>query len=352
MNTLKSNEVYGNDNERRYSVYIHTTPSGKKYIGLTGMPPEKRWDCGRGYLQNSHFFNAILKYGWINIQHEIIYDNLTQEEAKEKEIELIAKYDTTNRRYGYNISRGGDTGSETLEKIIYMYNKDTGGFIRSFKSANEAERWLGKPRCNQIGKHCKENDFTADLGYLWRYEYVPCINIVDKEPVKLLFDATTLTFVERYRSKMGDYIYENNTYIKQVINRNCANKEYLYKDLYCCYQDDINDLFTSYLKDGFHYRCVLQIDIESNSIIKIYRSKRDVKRQTGFSDVTIGDCCLHEIKSAFGFKWESVGRYNRNNYKGELSKLLNILDTYEDKCGLTRIANILLGNELPEIPNI
>ena len=47
------------------------------------------------------------KYGWDNIKHEILFDNLTQEEAAQKEIELIQKFNSTDRRFGYNIETGG-----------------------------------------------------------------------------------------------------------------------------------------------------------------------------------------------------------------------------------------------------
>jgi hypothetical protein len=56
-------------------------------------------------------FNAIEKYGWENILHEIVYENLTLEEAHEKEIELIALHNSDNPRFGYNISSGGFSGS-------------------------------------------------------------------------------------------------------------------------------------------------------------------------------------------------------------------------------------------------
>ena len=107
--------------ERNYCVYRHISPSDKVYIGITGQyPPEKRWLNGRGY-KNSYFYNAIQKYGWDNIRHEILYTGLTKEEAEEKEIELIAKYQSNNRQFGYNISNGGNTtgtmSQETKDKI-------------------------------------------------------------------------------------------------------------------------------------------------------------------------------------------------------------------------------------------
>lgn len=101
-----------------YIVYKHTTPSNKVYIGITSRKPSQRWESGVGYIHNVYFSSAIKKYGWDNIKHEILFENLTKEEAEEKEIELIAYYDSTNRKKGYNISNGGNlTSEETREKI-------------------------------------------------------------------------------------------------------------------------------------------------------------------------------------------------------------------------------------------
>ena len=72
-----------------WTVYKHTTPSNKVYIGITHMKPEYRWNHGRGYKSNHHFYNAILKYGWENITHEILATGLTQDQAETLEREYI-----------------------------------------------------------------------------------------------------------------------------------------------------------------------------------------------------------------------------------------------------------------------
>ena len=92
-----------------YCVYKHTTPNGKVYIGITQQEPKARWQNGRGYINNTVFYRAIRKYGWNNIEHEIICGNLTVDEAKRMEIDLIAESNATNRKYGYNITKGGDS---------------------------------------------------------------------------------------------------------------------------------------------------------------------------------------------------------------------------------------------------
>src|SRR5574344_416516 len=90
-----------------YCVYVHTTPSGKMYVGQTKQSVNQRWLKGKGYLDNPHFMNAIRKYGWNNIQHKIVASNLTDEQADELERQLIHKYDSTNPEIGYNIQLGG-----------------------------------------------------------------------------------------------------------------------------------------------------------------------------------------------------------------------------------------------------
>lgn len=72
-------------------VYKHTFPNGAVYIGKTDMSPEDRWLNGWGYRTSPLMFSAIIKFGWDNVSHEIIADNLTHDEAIELEREEIKK---------------------------------------------------------------------------------------------------------------------------------------------------------------------------------------------------------------------------------------------------------------------
>ena len=91
-----------------YCVYKHTAPNGKVYIGITRINPLKRWENGHGYKSNLHFWNAIVKYGWDNFTHEILFDDLSECEAQEIEKTLIAEYQSNKMEYGYNRSAGGE----------------------------------------------------------------------------------------------------------------------------------------------------------------------------------------------------------------------------------------------------
>lgn len=95
------------NNERNYIVYCHSFPNGKKYFGITCQGWKKRWGKGGIGYKKQLVYYAIKKYGWYNTTHYILFKNLTENEAKQKEIDLIAKYNTTDKRYGYNVDKGG-----------------------------------------------------------------------------------------------------------------------------------------------------------------------------------------------------------------------------------------------------
>ncbi len=159
---------------KNWTVYKHTCPNGKVYIGITSLEPPMRWRNGYGYKGNRHFWNAILKHGWDNIEHEILYSNLTKEEACQKEIELIAKYKSNDPDYGYNRAIGGDVNNgytlseETKRKISNTVSNTMKGntffsdehrkklSIAAKKRKGPLNSVYGKPKSNQwMKKNCK-----------------------------------------------------------------------------------------------------------------------------------------------------------------------------------------------------
>ena len=112
-----------------FCVYMHISPDGKKYIGITSRKPNKRWENGKGYKYNKHFYSAIQKYGWENFKHEILFSGLTKEEAEEKEIKLIDLYKTTDPTKGYNLRLGGSVCTFSEEAIEKMRRSHIGKTI-------------------------------------------------------------------------------------------------------------------------------------------------------------------------------------------------------------------------------
>lgn len=101
-----------------YKVYKHVFPNNKVYIGITQQTLKRRWQNGRGYYKNTFISKAINKYGWENIKHEVLFDNLSKEEAEQKEIELIAFYKSNQQEYGYNLDNGGSARGKHSEATI------------------------------------------------------------------------------------------------------------------------------------------------------------------------------------------------------------------------------------------
>ena len=109
-------------NNANYCIYMHKNLiNGKVYIGQTNQKPEYRWgESGNHYKNCTHFFRAIQKYGWDNFEHIILENNLTAQQANEKEIYWISYYDATNEEKGYNIQQGGlnrRVAEDTKEKL-------------------------------------------------------------------------------------------------------------------------------------------------------------------------------------------------------------------------------------------
>lgn len=108
-----------------YSVYVHENKiNGKKYVGLTKQNPKNRWGTnGINYKKSCpHFWNAIQKYGWDNFTHEVVASGLTKEEAAQMQIDLISKYKTQDKQYGYNVLAGG-TAPELPEEVRQKMSK-------------------------------------------------------------------------------------------------------------------------------------------------------------------------------------------------------------------------------------
>lgn len=202
----RGNKYYFLGKDGKYAVYCHTTPDGKKYIGMTNLPLKKRFSNGRGYA-GKLFQEAIKEYGWNNIQHEVLDYGLTKEQASECEIKYINLYNTTNPECGYNVATGGIHGfiphrvlsEETRAKIanahkgmkmsdecrrkmsenhkgldnhqkrcVLKVSKD-GEILEEYESLKMAAKLNGLSGCNDIWRVCVGKRKTAG-GFAWQYK--------------------------------------------------------------------------------------------------------------------------------------------------------------------------------------
>ena len=132
-----------------YTVYIHISPSNKRYIGITRQKEKERWQNGKGYEHNKYFTNAIKKYGWNNFQHIIIARGLDEETAKWLEIELIREWDTTNKDKGYNLTKGGESSNGLVHTEEFKEK-------RSEKYRGEGNPFYGKQHSEETKEKLRE----------------------------------------------------------------------------------------------------------------------------------------------------------------------------------------------------
>ena len=199
--------------DKKWTVYVHVNKTnGKRYVGITSKPKiEHRWNSGRGYKENPHFYSAIEKYGWDGFDHKVMLRNVGEKEAKMAERMLISIWHTQDSKFGYNMTSGGDgtpgchpsdetraklsnarrrenLSEETLRrrseglrgrkfstehkqkigdansKQINMFTKD-GEFIRTFRAARDAEIEYGISH-SHISQCCNGKRNSAG-GYVW-----------------------------------------------------------------------------------------------------------------------------------------------------------------------------------------
>lgn len=159
--------------ESVYKIYKYTFPSGMIYIGMTKNSISKRKD--QGYNHNKRLKTAIREVGFKNIKAEIIEDNLTQEEAYEREIYYIKYYNSADEHYGYNQSKGGKNGflglHHTEEHKKYMSEKYKGikftdehiiNLRLSHKS--QSKPVICETKGGEIIKYNSMNDAAKDVG--------------------------------------------------------------------------------------------------------------------------------------------------------------------------------------------
>lgn len=159
-----------------FCVYKHTNIiNGKVYIGQTknGTNPYKRWGHnGWGYVNCSAktiFSKAINKYGWENFKHEILYNNLTQEEANYYEELEIKNHKSTELKYGYNQIDGGrnslrvpEVGYKISASLKDYYNKHPITKEVNLKRGESIKKFWANPE-NNYKKLLKREKISKSL---------------------------------------------------------------------------------------------------------------------------------------------------------------------------------------------
>lgn len=250
--------------DRTYSVYKHTSPSGKVYIGITKQSLTGRWKNGLGYKTSPHFWNAIQKYGWENFEHEILFEGLTSDEACKRERTTIAELRATDPQYGYNQKTGGDVGSKLNEDAL----KKLSGSCKRFYAEHP-----------EVSKRISEKN----TGYKHTDEAKRKMSEAAKRRHYVLTDE--------WKHRIGR-----------------ANKERLEAD------EELYEETCSRCRENGKKRQkpVEQLSL-SGEFIARFENAHEAERCTGVRNGNIGACCKDTKKTAGGYKWRYANEYNSSS---------------------------------------
>lgn len=193
-----------NRKKNTWCVYKHTSPSGKVYIGITHHknPKYRFGKNGNGYRKNIVFKRAIDKYGWNNFKHEILYENLSEEDAKNKEKELIQYYKELD--LSYNMTIGGDGHNFGKNSNTPEYHTEL-----SKKYRKEHPDWDK----NQYIRHCEKKKEAARNYYYKNREKI--LEYKKSEKVKEKNRLRVAWWRKEHPDYMKNYMKEYNKKIKE-----------------------------------------------------------------------------------------------------------------------------------------
>ena len=315
-----------------YSVYKHTFPNGKVYIGITRQKPEQRWRNGNGYIRKNKngeyvqplIAKAILKYNWNDIQHEILYQNLSREEAEKLEIELINKYKSNNVEFGYNTANGGNTTgtvSEITKEKIRKANqgkqipeetkKKIGNTLKGRKLSEEhVQKMIGrKPsketreKLSKASTGRKHSEITKEkLREMNKGENHPNYGKnLSEEHKKNISNALSGQNNPNYGKSMSE---EQRKRISEANKGKVRSDDFKKKVSESMkgrkHSEESKRKMSEAQKNKKIIRCV-----ETN---KVYTSITSAERETGIARSMISNVCSGKQKTAGGYHWKFIDK--------------------------------------------
>ena len=303
--------MVGSDEEERsgcidlfdnYKVYVHINKiNGKLYFGQTRQENVKdRWDSGHGYKTCIAFNRAIEKYGWINFDHIVLFEGLTLEMVNIIEIELIKKYETTNPKYGYNITSGGlnfKMSEQTKEKL----RKSAFGRTLSDETKKKIkDHWRDYGHPFQGRHHTEETKkkiSQANMGCKHSQE--------QKDYISEIFAGKGNPFYGKHhtdetRKKISDFAKErfsdssnNPFYGKHHTEESKIKMSESHKKIPKEKHGRYGKKISQHTKDAIrksHIKEVIQYD-KNNNVIEHYDSIVDAANSIGCSKSAVSKCC-------------------------------------------------------------
>lgn len=256
-----------------WTVYMHISPSRKKYIGITGYSASRRWRRGGSGYKGQPFYNAIKKYGWDNIQHIILKTGLTKEEAETMEVSLISKYKTNNNKHGYNACDGGATN-------------------KGYRHDEEFKRLLSSRMCGK-GNHMYGVSIKGESSHMYGRHL--------SDETKRKISESRKKYVGENSPRYGAKLSEET---KEKIRKAHIGKSGL--------KGESNPMYgVRGINNPLSVK-VRQYDLRGN-LVKTYNCIREAG-EDGFSANNITSCCSNKLNCCDGYIWE----YDKDRHDDKL----------------------------------
>lgn len=321
--------------ERIYFVYCHTNKSNnKKYFGITKQRPKDRWDSGHGYRSNRYFWSAIKKYGWDNFEHEIIAENLTEQEAKDMEIQLISDHNTTNREIGYNITLGGESGNgiilsqEARQKISiankgHPTSKETRDKISKAHKGKIGLRGRDSPnygrKATEETKRLLSASHSGERHRLYGKSQPK--ETRDKIGVSKSIQVVQLdlngNLIQEWKSLTNA---KEEGFQDSKISSCCKGKRLTHRNYVWMYKSEYYNLSQAELQSRLEEIRKQVLKYANKSIVQLTLDGKFIKEwdsissttKYGFSKGTISNCCKYKQTSHRGYLWKYSNEYYEN----------------------------------------
>lgn len=293
---------------KTFTVYKHIFPNGKVYIGITSKPTSKRWRGGLGYSSKSQVVaKAIKKYGWDNIEHEIVAENLTQEEATELEIYLIDKHNSTDIECGYNLLAGGygrlqwtvsDKTREKLRKAM-LGKKATEETKKKLSLAQR--RTFAEGRRTIISSDTKLK-ISNTLKRLWETGEVSGM-----KGKSLSAESRAKISAKKLGKSVGKGVPKSAEHcdnISKAMKASWASGDRKPRGrghTWGSHSEETKKLMRSVSPNK---KRILQLDKNTHEIIKEWGSIIEASEALQIERANIGACCNGRLKTAGGFSWK------------------------------------------------
>ncbi len=248
---LYENNLIENNSEHLIGIYkIINMIDNKVYIGQSTNIKNRycshKSDLKNNKHPNNHLQNAYNKYGKNNFKFEIIYI-CNEKDLDKKEIYWINFYNSTNRKYGYNLDSGGTIhkhhSEETKQKISKLntgkklteeHKEKLSKAHKGKKISEETKKKLAETsrgNKNTLGRHHTEeakqkiSDKLRERKYTYGTKII-CLNTLE------VFNSITLASIKY-----------NNINISNITNcckgkRNSAGKDENNNSLKWMYYED------------------------------------------------------------------------------------------------------------------